>query len=356
MAQMNDDQSGFSFSFEPDSQSTAETHDSPMSFTESRSKRRRRNESTSSVAANRHSPLPLHSPFHDSNREQGTVTTKTDVVDPSLWSSVSFSDAQPFSFSKQTIDRMDDDEKGIEATAAPRSSKCSKASVASSEAMKFEFTTKSMAQKALRKLELPDFDRLEEIESNLNIVQSQIKDQQQILQCLREKEQVLIAKKDRRAMAVAEWISKYDLWNADDFISWIFQIDGGYFKMKCKINQKQFEPKRFCETLNQIASRFQFGSTLWTGQSLSAFDILDCQQLFPFLDAKDCRKLFYEIERLTKSLRDRVDMKCPICTTKRKQYALSCGHVFCERCIHKMTCCAFCKKIVDKSKMIKIYL
>merc|ERR1712083_275636 len=125
--------------------------------------------------------------------------------------------------------------------------------------------------------------------------------------------------------------------------------------MKCQIHKKVFNAQTFCETLNQIVNRFNFDS-LFQGKHLGIFDILDVQQLFPFLDGKDCRKLFFEIERLTKLVRSRkkMDTMCSICTTNRKQYALPCGHIYCKTCITKMVCCAFCKKVVDERKMIKI--
>ena len=74
------------------------------------------------------------------------------------------------------------------------------------------------------------------------------------------------------------------------------------------------------------------------------------------IDSDDCRKLFKEIQKITRSEKMDINNQCEICIINNKQYALQCGHLFCNACVSKMDHCAFCKKSIDKTKIIKLYL
>jgi hypothetical protein len=51
------------------------------------------------------------------------------------------------------------------------------------------------------------------------------------------------------------------------------------------------------------------------------------------------------------------EKQCSICCINIKDYAITCGHIFCIECINKMKCeCPNCKKSFVKDKVIKLYL
>ena len=353
----------FKFSFQPTS--TEQSYDGGNN---PRGTKRRRSQSATDVSRNSiatPSPFSFVSPSANNNR---SMTASNNVTfDPSQWSNMNFmGDSQPTS-STFTFNIPDDDEKEMEvvhssvpSTVTLNTSNSSNGTVPQftvPHSVNFKFSKSPKKKKADRKMKLPDFEQRSKWESEMNLVQSEIKEIQKKMSEVKTREMALMSKLEMIEDEVSSWTRNYAKWNCDDLMAWIFQIDKGYFEMKCKINQKNFN-QTFCETLNQIANRFSFGSTLFEGKHLEIFDILDVQQLFPFMDGKDCRKMYREIEKLTSLERNRfkLDSVCSICTTNRKQYALSCGHIYCGTCINRMNTCAFCKKRVEKSKMIKIFL
>lgn len=345
----NDHQDTFSFSFSPS------TGDSVSGA--SGRKKRRFNESTSDTAVR---PFRFNRdiPSTDSNDESNLV--------PSNWSSFSFSDPvspreQPFKFSFTDLE----DAKQVESAddvSSPKEASSASLAMESAVAQDSKFAVTMKSKKSPRRIKLPLFQKIVEIEGKLNALDPEIKKQRIALKELLLEEMQLKVLRMKIEGEVASWTLNYRLWNSDDFVAWIFQIDHGYFKMKWQIKQRNdFDPDTFCEALNCAVFRFSTNDgpcTLFSGKHLEDFDVLDVQQLFPFLDRKDCRKLFSEIEELTEDGRSRrrTDLNCFICTRNRKTHALQCGHIYCKSCVDQISSCALCKKRVNKSSIIKVFL
>jgi len=263
---------------------------------------------------------------------------------PSNWRSFSFSD--PVSPREQPLERIldhdfaftdiEDAKQSESADVVSPPNGTSSAATGTSRAQNFSFAVHKKSTSPARRKKLPPFERMGQIESELNVLAAEIKQQKEKIVGLQRRDSRLKEDRSRIALEVEQWTKNYRLWDCDDFMAWIFQIDHGYFKMKWTINRWErvllFPHHSFFDVF---------------GQRLGFFDVLNVQQLFPFLDPEDCRKLFSEIEELTASERDRrsnkIDSLCAICTTNKKAYARRCGHIYCESCDLRMESCAVCK-------------
>lgn len=58
----------------------------------------------------------------------------------------------------------------------------------------------------------------------------------------------------------------------------------------------------------------------------------------------------------TESMSDDDFWQCKICEENRKNRALGCGHVFCDKCTSRLTLCPNCKLRIDTSKIINVFL
>ena len=226
----------------------------------------------------------------------------------------------------------------------------------------FSFST---PRKSKRMVKLPSFSKLPEIETRLDSLKIEISEQELVLQKLMKSKEKILREKKSLKNEIKTWYLNWKEWNEDDLIEFIFQIDNGYFKIKQNINPQWLVKDKFLNELRRIIDRLLINKNKNKNECLDGFrgkyliyvDILDIKQLIPSIDSDDCRKLFKEIQKVTKSGNARdFSKECEICVTNDKEYVLSCGHLFCGRCVAKMENCAFCKKPIDKNKMIKAYL
>jgi hypothetical protein len=51
-----------------------------------------------------------------------------------------------------------------------------------------------------------------------------------------------------------------------------------------------------------------------------------------------------------------VSVSCEICEDNKKDRALDCGHIFCEKCINKMKKCPICRIKIERSKIRPVYI
>eukprot|EP01084_Bolivina_argentea_P251140 421091_1 len=228
---------------------------------------------------------------------------------------------------------------------------------------KFEFSWSVVpANKKNRRVKFPKFKRVFTLTEKLNTLQNEIKKQTKKLNELTTEQFSLEYEKKSIEADIKIWYENWQVWNCEDFIQWIFEeIDNGCFKFKRSLHDvnEEFDRNAFIEKLQNIVGRFDKNKG-FEGKHLLKLDILDIKELFHFLNGDDCRKLFGEIQKLTKTERlkneNKINQMCEICHANRKQFALACGHIYCQKCVEKLKSCAFCKKTIQKNKMIKIYL
>jgi len=224
---------------------------------------------------------------------------------------------------------------------------------------------------AQRKTITPRLQSISNTKAKITTMETQIEQLQVKLFALMEQKVVLSKKVKQMDSEIETWKKNSHLWNADDFKMWVQSIDGGYFRRKYE-QIKEFygtEYTLYAQRLNTITKRineddnvkfneYSFDELrLFRGKLLPYFDVLDVQSVFPCLDASDARKLLAQIQKLTNSGADStVDLMCSVCTTSQKDSVLGCGHVFCAKCISKMSSCAVCKKRIKKNKIRKVFL
>ena len=195
------------------------------------------------------------------------------------------------------------------------------------------------------------------IEPKLNTLHQSIKAKRLELLRLINEQVTLKRVKTEIRNEIDAWYKGWMLWNEDDFIEWIMQIDNAYFKFKL-VYFRKFDRNEFGNKLNEIVNRFdskQIGGGLFEGYHLCKFDILDVQQLLSCLDVADCRKLFDEITKLTESERNKEHL-CSICAGYKKEMSLECGHILCSACSNRLSRCPFCKQNIRKDRIRKVFL
>eukprot|EP01083_Nonionella_stella_P050973 135385_1 len=243
--------------------------------------------------------------------------------------------------------------------------------VPNDQSMVFSFSPKPSPPKPKRRLKMPAFGLIETYKEKLHVLQKQITECESNLSKLKRRQSDTICDKKTIEKDIATWYANWKLWDEDDLMHWVFEeIDNGYFTLKKNINKdtKPFDVQQFTQQLSMTVHAQRFDRSnhghanghAFEGSDLKYFDILDVQQLFGFLNGDDCRKLFLEIEKLTKAERDKnkikINQSCAICTVNKKQFVLPCGHIFCAKCVHKLKVCAFCKKSFNKSQTFKVFL
>eukprot|EP00485_Elphidium_margaritaceum_P005012 CAMPEP_0202692940 /NCGR_PEP_ID=MMETSP1385-20130828/7187_1 /ASSEMBLY_ACC=CAM_ASM_000861 /TAXON_ID=933848 /ORGANISM="Elphidium margaritaceum" /LENGTH=267 /DNA_ID=CAMNT_0049348549 /DNA_START=26 /DNA_END=827 /DNA_ORIENTATION=- len=170
-----------------------------------------------------------------------------------------------------------------------------------------------------RNLKLPNFEQLNEVSKELSTLQFEIFQQKKEMDALQQKQCKLQQTQKEIRDDIKKWHSQWRLWNSQDFVQWIFQLDGCYFDFKHNVNGQKFDKDKFEFALDSIVNRIQqqqqqqnMGNSggaavaynhQFEGKYLVFFDVLDVKQLFDAspLDADDCRKLFHEIQKLIQS-------------------------------------------------------